>query len=79
MLSHGAPHFALYHGDVLNTTARIQGQCNELGVDILLSKFLLDKLRLRSNTYEPKEIGNIELRGKEQPVVLFTICAMNPL
>ncbi len=65
-----------FSGDVLNTTARIQGQCNELGVDILLSKFLVDKLSLGLNSYEPTEIGNIELRGKEQSVVLFTVCAL---
>ena len=33
-----------YSGDVLNTTARIQSKCNELGVDILISKFLYTKL-----------------------------------
>ncbi len=62
-----------FSGDVLNTTARIQDKRNELRVDILLSKFLLDKLNLGPKSYEPKEIGDIELRGKEQRVVLFTI------
>lgn len=62
-----------FSGDVLNTTSRIQDKCNELGVDLLISKFLLDKLNLGSDSYEPKEIGNIKLRGKEQRVALFTV------
>jgi len=63
----------VYSGDVLNTTARIQSKCNELGVDILISKYLVERLKLREALYELKEIGNIELRGKEEQVVLFTL------
>jgi adenylate cyclase len=62
-----------FSGDVLNTTARIQGKCNELGVDLLISKFLLDKLNFVSNSYEPKEVAKIELRDKELPMTLFTV------
>lgn len=62
-----------FSGDVLNTTARIQSKCNELGVNILFSKFLLDKLRLTSNLFTPKIIGDIGLRGKEEKVILYTI------
>ncbi|MEL7006687.1 MAG: adenylate/guanylate cyclase domain-containing protein, partial [Bacteroidota bacterium] len=63
----------VYSGDVLNTTARIQAKCNEFGVDILISKFLLDRLNLKGVSYHPKEIGDIELRGREEHVVLFTL------
>ena len=62
-----------FSGDVLNTTSRIQAKCNELGVNILLSKFLLDKLNLRSNTFTPKLMGDIKLRGKEQSLSLYTV------
>ena len=62
-----------YSGDVLNTTARIQSKCNELGVNILLSKYLLDKLGLLPNLFNPKEIGEITLRGKQQEVMLYTV------
>lgn len=62
-----------FSGDVLNTTARIQSKCNELGVNILLSKNLLDQLALPPNSFLPKKIGNILLRGKKQEVVLFTV------
>ncbi|PHN06716.1 adenylate/guanylate cyclase domain-containing protein [Flavilitoribacter nigricans] len=62
-----------FSGDVLNTTARIQSKCNELGVNILLSKPLLDQLALPPNTFIPQKIGNILLRGKRQEVTLFTV------
>ncbi|HMQ64345.1 MAG TPA: adenylate/guanylate cyclase domain-containing protein [Flavilitoribacter sp.] len=62
-----------FSGDVLNTTARIQAKCNELGVDILFSKFLLDRLALPPNSFSPRKIGDMILRGKKQEVVLYTI------
>ena len=63
----------VYSGDVLNTAARIQQKCNDFGVNILLSNLLLDKLNLQIDTFLPKKIGDIELRGKEQKVVLYTL------
>ena len=65
-----------YSGDVLNTTARIQSKCNELGVNILLSKFLLDELDLRPDFFTPKYMGEIALRGKEQSLPLYTVNAL---
>jgi len=62
-----------FSGDVLNTTSRIQSKCNELGVNILLSKFLLDKLNLRPDAFTPKLMGDIILRGKEQSLSLYTV------
>jgi len=62
-----------FSGDVLNTAARIQSKCNELGVNILLSKILLDKLNLQPDAYTPIMMGDIVLRGKEQSLALFTL------
>ena len=62
-----------FSGEVLNTAARIQGKCNELGVDILFSKYLLDKLQLKDEVYIPKEVGNMVLRGKKEEIQLYTI------
>lgn len=62
-----------FSGDVLNTASRIQGKCNELGVDILLSQYLLEKLTLPPNTFEPRKIGDLVLRGKQQRMVLYTL------
>lgn len=62
----------VFSGDVLNTTARIQGLCNEYGVDILLSKRLLDRLGL-SALFKPKALGEVELRGRNERISLFTL------
>ena len=62
-----------YSGDVLNTTARIQSKCNELGVNILLSKYLLEKLRSLPKSLIPKAVGEMTLRGKHQAVMLYTV------
>jgi adenylate cyclase len=62
-----------FFGDVLNTKSRIQSKCNELGVSILLSEFLLDKLNLSPGIFTPKLMGDIVLRGKEQSLSLYTL------
>ena len=62
----------IYSGDVVNTAARIQNSCNELGVDNLLSKELMDVLHLPA-LYRTREIGSIALRGKKQETSLWTI------
>lgn len=62
-----------YSGDVLNTTARIQSKCNDLGVNILVSKLLIDQINPEDSGYTPKPIGVMELRGKAEKVALFTI------
>jgi adenylate cyclase len=62
-----------YSGDVLNTTARIQGKCNEMGVDILVSKPLIDKMDRKGKIHTAKEMGEIQLRGKQELVALLTV------
>jgi adenylate cyclase len=64
-----------YSGDVLNTTARIQSKCNELGVDILLSRNLLDKIKALPNEYHTRALGAMQLRGKQREIGLYTIQA----
>ncbi|MDX5584772.1 MAG: adenylate/guanylate cyclase domain-containing protein [Aureibaculum sp.] len=62
-----------YSGDVLNTAARIQSKCNELGVNILISKNLLAGLGSLPNVFKPREIGEIGLRGKQHSLMLYTV------
>lgn len=56
-----------YHGDVLNTTARIQGQCNYFQQKILVSKSLFDRLHHKTD-FHWMDLGLVELRGKEAAV-----------
>lgn len=60
-----------YSGDVLNTAARIQSKCNEFGVDLLFSGDLISRLSFTGRS--PRELGDIELRGKKERVKLFTL------
>ena len=61
-----------YHGDTLNTAARIQGKCNEFNSNMLISESLYNIVK--SNTkYIFDDVGCIQLRGKEDEVKLFKV------
>lgn len=62
----------VFTGDVLNSTARIQGLCNNLEVDLLISAELKNKLNLETE-FEINSLGKNELRGKSENIELFTI------
>lgn len=61
-----------YHSDVLNTAARIQGRCNELGHRLLVSEFIVKSLPPMKE-FEIKEEGIVPLKGKKKEVVLYSI------
>lgn len=61
-----------YVGDVLNTTARIVGECNNYGERLLISGELLRRLELPAY-FQPVEVGTVKLRGKEKEQKLFAI------
>jgi adenylate cyclase len=63
----------IFSGDVVNTAARIQNSCNDHGVDNLVSKELVDLLRLPEHLYTTRHIGEIPLKGKRHEVSLWTI------
>ncbi len=61
-----------FHGDVINTSARIQAECNKHNVALLISKKLKEDLNIDSN-YSAKSIGNVLLKGKNAELSVFTI------
>ncbi len=61
-----------YHGDVLNTASRIQDQCKILNKKLLISQTLEKKL-IKLNGIEKEFIGNINLRGKEKVVKIYSL------
>lgn len=63
----------VYSGDVLNTTSRIQGECNRHQVSLLISSDLLVQLPLNNN-YIIRPIGEISLRGKAEKIQLSSVC-----
>lgn len=62
----------IFSGDVLNTTARIQGLCNQHGVDLLVSEQLLKVLDTESE-FNSRPLGEAELKGRNEKVNLFTV------
>ena len=63
---------AIFTGDVLNTTARIEELCNTYGERLLVSKNLLDMLQIE-NRYVKKPIAETMLRGKKTKSVLYNL------
>jgi len=59
-----------YHGDALNTAARIQEKCNEFLKKLLVSEPLRDALPEQS-TFDFHTVGVLQLKGKEQPVSVY--------
>lgn len=61
-----------YNGDVLNTTARIQALCNQLGRKLLVSAELIESLSLGPE-YTVVELGSVPLRGKAEELELCAV------
>ena len=62
----------VFSGDVLNTTARIQGLCNDYSVDILISDQLNNKMDLDFE-FHVKSLGINQLRGRNETMEVFTV------
>ena len=64
----------VFSGDVLNTASRIQGECNNQNVNILLSSDLLDRMQL-NGAYKQIALGEFPLKGKKERTALYAITA----
>ena len=62
----------IFTGDVLNSTARIQGLCNQYNVDLLISDELMKSLD-HDSEFQFKSLGKNELRGRMENIELYTI------
>lgn len=62
----------IYSGDVVNTTAHIQNECNQHGVDNLISDELVKELRFPPS-YVLRNLGTTELKGRRQAIGLWTM------
>lgn len=63
-----------YHGDTINTAARIQGMCNALGQELLVTENLMEQLNQEGYWFKP--MGQVSLKGKEHTVSLFAALPM---
>jgi adenylate cyclase len=60
-----------YHGDTINTAARIQGKCNELNQEFLISESLKNKLEGSKFNFDLQ--GSVALKGKESEVSIYSV------
>jgi adenylate cyclase len=61
-----------YHGDVLNTAARIQEKCNDFQKRLLISESM--KLQLKKQIeFNCELMGNVKLKGKENAINLYDV------
>ena len=67
----------VHSGDVVNTTARIEGQCRPLGHRLLISESLADSMRAArpglDRLFRFERVGGVELRGKVDAVGLVSV------
>jgi adenylate cyclase len=60
-----------YHGDVINTAARIQEQCNTHKAKLLISEILINALD--KTVLDLKPLGLINLKGKQDSIHLVQV------
>jgi len=61
-----------YHGDTINTAARIQSKCNEYNKKLLVSDSVLHAINLDSNWLVNQE-GEVALKGKSAITKIYSI------
>nr|WP_299214437.1 adenylate/guanylate cyclase domain-containing protein [uncultured Allomuricauda sp.] len=61
-----------YHGDVINTSARIQGECNKHNVHLLISEVLLKDLKIGS-VFSSRSLGTVLLKGKHEEIRIHAL------
>jgi adenylate cyclase len=61
-----------YHGDTLNTAARIQALCNQIGRDFIVSEYMIENTDY-PRLFQAEPLGQFELKGKSEKVALLGI------
>ena len=60
-------------GDTVNLASRLESQCKEFGVDVILSLEMVDAvINISPNEFSFKELGEVSIRGKSKTVKVFT-------
>ena len=63
-----------YHGDAINTASRIQGMCNELKSNLLISRSFVEFVKSRGKSkFKFNSMGQFILKGKLELVELFML------
>ena len=68
----GSRRAIVFHGDVMNTTSRIEHATRDLNRPFLASKDALDQI-MGANRYRFDDLGEQQLRGREAPVRVYAV------
>ena len=72
-------HKIAYFGDVVNTTARLEALSKTLGVHVLVSADLLQRLGPLPEDLVAEDLGAHTLRGREEPLAVAAIRRRAPV
>ena len=61
-----------FHGDVLNTAARLEKKCNEFRTPFIISQHILDRIGF-DNQYHFKFLSDLPLRGKTESLKFYSV------
>lgn len=61
-----------YHGDVLNTTARMLSRCHEFASEFIVSDYVMENVEM-PKYLKADPLGGFKLKGKQQEVELHAI------
>jgi len=61
-----------YHGDVLNTTARMLSKCHEFNSEFIVSDYILQQVELPAYL-KAESLGVFQLKGKQQEMALHAL------
>ena len=61
-----------YHGDTINTAARIQSVCNTYGKSFIISERLKDQI-IWEESFSTEFMDSIRLKGKEKEIKLYSV------
>ena len=63
----------VYHGDTLNTTSRMLGECHELGTDLLISRPVIKNLNKIQEIYTLNLVEKMQFKGKISTIDAYIV------
>ncbi len=61
-----------YHGDVLNTTARMLSRCHDFAAEFIVSGYILENVDM-PKYLQAESLGAFQMKGKQQEVELHSV------
>ncbi len=62
-----------YHGDVLNTTARMLSKCHDFASEFIISDYIVEQAEM-PKYLQVDSLGAFQLKGKQQEVEMYAVC-----